>query len=94
MVLEFMSAGDLKRDIVDSDAFTPEQARRLFRQVLPAVRYIHYVKVAHRDVKPENILLSARDRSIAIPKLCDFGLAKSTLLCPQLSSKVKQSKEK
>ena len=33
MVFEFLPAGDLKRDIIDSDAFTHEQARRLFRQV-------------------------------------------------------------
>ena len=79
MVLEFLPAGDLKRDIIDNDAFTHEQARRLFRQVLAAVRYIHHVKVAHRDVKPENILLTTPDRSIAVPKLCDFGLARETL---------------
>ena len=79
MVLEFAPAGDLKRDIIDNDAFTHEEARRLFQQVLAAVRYIHHVRVAHRDVKPENILLTTRDRSIAVPKLCDFGLARATL---------------
>ena len=79
MVLEFAPAGDLKRDIIDNDAFTHEQARRLFRQVSAAVSYIHHVRIAHRDVKPENILLTTRDRSIAVPKLCDLGLAKTTL---------------
>ena len=79
MVFEFLPAGDLKRDTINNDAFTHEQARRLFRQVLAAVRYIHHVKVAHRDVKPENILLTTPDRSIAVPKLCDFGLARETL---------------
>ena len=37
------------------------------------------MRVAHRDVKPENMLLTTRDRSIAVPKLCDFGLARTTL---------------
>ena len=60
MVFAFAPAGDLKRDIIDNDAFTHEQARRLFRQVLAAVRYIHHVRVAHRDVKPENMLLYKR----------------------------------
>ena len=79
MVVEFAPAGDMKHDIIANDAFTQEDARRLFRQILAAVRYIHHVRIAHRDMKPENILLTARDRSIAIPKLCDFGLARVVL---------------
>ena len=79
MVIEFAPAGDLNNDIIANDAFTHAEARRLFRQILAAVRYIHHVKIAHRDIKPENILLTAGDRSLAIPKLCDFGIARVAL---------------
>jgi serine/threonine-protein kinase HSL1, negative regulator of Swe1 kinase len=42
------------------------------RQILLALAYLHSVGVAHRDIKLENILVTA-DRKVA--KLCDFGLA-------------------
>ena len=53
--------------------FGEEEARVIFRQALEAVAYCHSQKVAHRDVKPENLMfLSSNSSSL---KLIDFGLA-------------------
>ena len=41
-------------------------------QTLQAVNYCHMHNCIHRDVKPENILLT-RD---GVVKLCDFGFAR------------------
>jgi serine/threonine protein kinase len=42
-------------------------------QLCRALNYIHTVGVAHRDIKPQNLLL---DSSTHVVKLCDFGSAK------------------
>ena len=50
-----------------------EDAARLAEALADALAYSHARGVLHRDVKPENILLTADGR----PKLMDFGIAKS-----------------
>ena len=73
MVFEFALASDLKRDIIDNDAFTHEQARRLFRQVLAAVRYPSSEDSASRCQAREYIAHHTRPWHCN-PKFCDFGL--------------------
>jgi serine/threonine protein kinase len=48
--------------------------RTLFKQLIAAIKYLDEVKVAHRDIKMENILF---DNHFNL-KLSDFGLAKSS----------------
>ena len=45
----------------------------LIYQLFSAIAFIHSRSVIHRDIKPQNLLLSA-DGSL---KLCDFGMARS-----------------
>lgn len=51
-----------------------QQIARLIAQVARALAFAHERRVLHRDVKPGNILIDARDN----PYLIDFGLAKLT----------------
>lgn len=46
--------------------------RQLTWQILQGVAYCHRLGCVHRDVKPENILITAE----GVVKLCDFGFAR------------------
>jgi serine/threonine protein kinase len=56
----------------DASRLNIEQRLALFAQVLDAVAHAHSHLVVHRDIKPNNILVTA-DGSV---KLLDFGIAK------------------
>ncbi|XP_041982297.1 cyclin-dependent kinase-like 4 isoform X2 [Aricia agestis] len=50
-----------------------ETARRHLYQLLKGVEYCHQNSIIHRDVKPENVLVSNN----GIVKLCDLGFARA-----------------
>lgn len=60
------------RQVVRSGELAPEQALAIVPQICDALQYAHDQNVVHRDVKPENILLTSQGHV----KIADFGLAK------------------
>ncbi|KAL8166672.1 hypothetical protein V2J09_008171 [Rumex salicifolius] len=58
-------------DRLTATAFSEAAACSVFSQIVSALAHCHLHGVAHRDVKPENVLFDSRDRL----KLCDFGSA-------------------
>ncbi|XP_063401047.1 serine/threonine-protein kinase TAO2-like [Mytilus trossulus] len=44
------------------------------QQIISALNYLHNLNIAHRDLKPDNILLEVGPRRVVV-KLADFGLA-------------------
>lgn len=71
MILELAVGGELYDRIEVDRGITPDAAHFYFTQLISALAYVHSKGVAHRDVKPENILLDVFGNA----KLCDFGLA-------------------
>ncbi|KAJ3155423.1 hypothetical protein HDU86_004325 [Geranomyces michiganensis] len=72
VVSELGTGGNLLEFIRAQGKLSEEVARKLFRQVASALRYLHEeIQVIHRDVKCENILLDANGDA----KLADFGLS-------------------
>ncbi|XP_075064494.1 death-associated protein kinase 2 isoform X3 [Mixophyes fleayi] len=75
LILELVSGGELFDFLAQKESLSEEEATRFIKQILEGVNYLHTHKIAHFDLKPENIMLL--DKAIAIPhiKLIDFGLA-------------------
>src|SRR5439155_7182272 len=55
-----------------ADGLSVRQKIELFLKVCAAAGYLHRNLVVHRDLKPNNILVTAHGE----PKLLDFGIAK------------------
>ncbi|KAM3927503.1 death-associated protein kinase 2 isoform 2-T3 [Leptodactylus fuscus] len=75
LILELVSGGELFDFLAQKESLSEEEATRFIKQILEGVNYLHMRKIAHFDLKPENIMLL--DKTIAVPhiKLIDFGLA-------------------
>eukprot|EP00667_Euglena_gracilis_P010073 EG_transcript_10250 len=72
IIMEYLPGGDMMTWLIKKDVFAEVDVRFYIAELALAVHSIHHMKYVHRDLKPDNILLS-RDGHI---KLSDFGLAK------------------
>ena len=73
LVMEYV-AGRTVRDVLrEYGRLTPEQALTILDPVLQALDAAHTAGFVHRDVKPENVLLTDDGRV----KVADFGLARA-----------------
>ncbi|XP_070814434.1 MAP kinase-activated protein kinase 2 isoform X1 [Chaetodon trifascialis] len=79
IVMECMDGGELFSRIQDrgDQAFTEREASDIMKSIGEAIQFLHAINIAHRDVKPENLLYSSK-RPNALLKLTDFGFAKET----------------
>jgi len=52
----------------------PERkAKKIFKQIVEGVNYLHKLNIIHRDIKLENIIVSDEDQVTV--KMIDFGFA-------------------
>ena len=68
-----------QREDEDCQGLPPEQIKMVTYQILKSVQFLHASKVLHRDVKPENLLISTN----GVVKLCDFGFARGIKADPK-----------
>ncbi|KAL4495711.1 hypothetical protein ABPG72_014180 [Tetrahymena utriculariae] len=62
---------DIKSIIDEEDSIDEEQIRMIFRQCVKGLSYLHSNNIIHRDIKPQNILIS----KCGMVKLSDFGIS-------------------
>ncbi|HMQ03961.1 MAG TPA: serine/threonine protein kinase [Pyrinomonadaceae bacterium] len=72
LVLEYLQGGDLQKLLRD-EGLSFGQAFVYLEQVCAGLRHAHLQGVIHRDIKPQNLLLT-KDRETV--KIADFGVAR------------------
>ena len=73
LTMEYVPGRTLKQLLRDSGRFSPATAMEIMSGVLGGLAAAHASGIVHRDVKPENVLVTADGRV----KVADFGLARA-----------------
>uniref|UniRef100_A0AAY5E8P8 non-specific serine/threonine protein kinase n=1 Tax=Electrophorus electricus TaxID=8005 RepID=A0AAY5E8P8_ELEEL len=79
LVMECMEGGELFQRIQArrDQPFTEREALAIMKSIGEAIEFLHSSNIAHRDVKPENLLYTSKHPDAQL-KLTDFGFAKET----------------
>ncbi len=76
IVMELVEGNTLRDYLYEQGSLTVEQSLSIMMPVVSALSAAHKLGIIHRDVKPENILISNDGRV----KIADFGLARGALI--------------
>jgi serine/threonine protein kinase len=74
LVMQYVGGGTLRDQLRGGHALDPRQAILYCQQMARALHHAHLRGIVHRDVKPQNMLVPATDRTQLL--LSDFGIAK------------------
>lgn len=72
IVMELCPGGDLLNYVRKRRKLTEKYAKFVFKQIMEGIAYLHSNKVAHRDIKLDNILLDGHGNI----KIGDFGVSR------------------
>jgi serine/threonine protein kinase/class 3 adenylate cyclase len=73
IVMEYIPGGNLKERIREKGPLPPEEAIEIGLHVARGLRVVHDRGIVHRDIKPQNVLLSESGEA----KVADFGIARA-----------------
>jgi serine/threonine protein kinase len=72
IVMEYVDGINLQDKIKNEGPLDWQQALPILRQILNAINHAHAAGIIHRDIKPNNVMIT----SDGLIKITDFGLAK------------------
>jgi serine/threonine protein kinase len=76
LVMEYLNGASLGKLIRSSAPLSAERIVSISRQIFEALHHAHSHAIVHRDMKPENILVTQMGRKSDFVKVLDFGIAK------------------
>ena len=72
MAFEYVQGGEIFRLLRRESLFPNDVALFYITEIVTALEYLHSLKIAYRDIKPENLLIAADGHL----RITDFGFAK------------------
>jgi serine/threonine-protein kinase len=76
LVMDWIDGIDLERKLNRDRRLTAMEAIPIFIQVAAGLAFAHQLKLVHRDVKPQNIMLTRENDGRTDVQIVDFGIAK------------------
>ena len=70
ILMEFVDGDEFLTTLIDHSGFNEEICRYYFKQILQGINALHLSGLAHRDLKPDNMMLTKGHYDI---KITDFG---------------------
>ena len=71
IIQEYASGKELFDYIIQKKKLSEKESLKYFQQIISGIEYIHKLRICHRDLKSENIILTLNNEI----KLIDFGLS-------------------
>lgn len=71
LVLEYLEGGEVKWQQAGGSIMSQDAARKICRDVISGLEYLHFQGIIHRDIKPANLL---KDKNGTV-KISDFGVS-------------------
>jgi len=72
--MELICGGELYKKLKKLKRFKEKDTAILALNMLKGLEYMHDLKIIHRDIKLENVLLISKTKNTEV-KLADFGLS-------------------
>lgn len=85
LVMHKCRGGDVLDRVANIDQYSEKDARQFSQGLLRGVKFMTEHGVAHRDLKPQNLLLEREDDNTQV-KICDFGYAKRVYVPQSLTT--------
>nr|XP_048724617.1 serine/threonine-protein kinase 36 isoform X4 [Caretta caretta] len=85
VVVTDYAEGELFQILEDDGNLPEDQVQGIAAQLVSALYYLHSHRILHRDMKPQNILLSKG----GVIKLCDFGFARAMSINTMVLTSIK-----
>ncbi len=76
MIIEYLGGDTLAKRIQKGNGLNYNKALDIMEQVCAAIQEAHSLGIIHRDIKPDNIMLTVHQGVDDWVKVCDFGIAR------------------
>ncbi|HEY9756389.1 MAG TPA: serine/threonine-protein kinase [Oculatellaceae cyanobacterium] len=76
LVMDFINGIPLGKKVQRDGRIMPAEAVVIFQQIAEGLEHAHGHRVVHRDLKPDNIMLSRDEGGATLVQIVDFGIAK------------------